>query len=79
MNAAAGDPQVDPAHRHEAGEFLGQLLGYEDVIVTHDAIGPVVCPLLARPGMIEMKKACDRIVHWYERPEIYVFQLSNGP
>ena len=67
MNAAARDPQVDPANRHEAGKFLGQLLGHEDVIVTHDATARLFVSLLARPGMIEMKKAFDRIVHWYEK------------
>ena len=28
--------QIDAVHRDEAGELLGQILGFEDEIVTHD-------------------------------------------
>ncbi len=42
MDGAAPNPQVHPAHRDEAGELLGEVLGLEDEIVTHDATGPII-------------------------------------
>ena len=35
MDGAALDAQVDAVHRDEAGELLGQILGFEDRIPTH--------------------------------------------
>jgi hypothetical protein len=40
MDAAARDPQVDPADGHEAGKFHPEIVGFENDIVTHDAIVP---------------------------------------
>jgi hypothetical protein len=42
MNGAACDPQVDPVHGDKAGELLGEILGFEDEIVAHDATAQVV-------------------------------------
>jgi hypothetical protein len=36
VNAAAYDAQIDRAHRDEAGKFLGQILGDQDRLFTHD-------------------------------------------
>ena len=38
MDGAALDPQVDAADRHEAGELLRELLGFEDEIVTQSGL-----------------------------------------
>ena len=36
VDAAAPDPQVNPAHGNKAGKLLGQVLCFEDRIFTHD-------------------------------------------
>jgi hypothetical protein len=42
VDGAARDPQIDPVHGDKTGEFLGEILGFEDEIVTHDATAQVV-------------------------------------
>ena len=42
MNGAALDAQINPVHRNEASEVLGQILGFEDEIVAHDATAQIV-------------------------------------
>ena len=37
MDGAARDSQVDAVDGDEAGELLGQILGFEDDVVTHTA------------------------------------------
>jgi hypothetical protein len=41
VNGAARDSQIDPVHGDKTGEFLGEILGFEDEIVTHDATAQV--------------------------------------
>jgi hypothetical protein len=42
MNGAACDAQVNPVHGDKAGELLGEILGFEDEIVAHDATAQIV-------------------------------------
>jgi hypothetical protein len=50
MNGAARHPQADVVHGDEAGEFLGQVLGFEDEIAAHDIVVPVVTTSVSTPG-----------------------------
>ena len=54
VDGAARDAQVDAADRDEAGEFLREIVGFEDDVVSHDATAPVWTSLLvARSGLAD--------------------------
>ena len=45
MNAAARDAQIDAADGGKSGEFLGEILGFEDNFRTHHAAFPLALVL----------------------------------
>src|SRR5215470_11707423 len=62
MNGPARDLQIDPADRHEAREFLRQILRFENDLAAHDAIAPpshpqnVACPWNSQKIAIRLRR-----------------------
>ena len=79
VDGAALDPQVDAVDGDEAGEFLGQILGFEDVLThTRRPLNPPPFRGASSRPSRPPKVSCDRATDGHS-PKIEPARMANHP